>query len=293
MTLNVYRDVAASNGHTLAYELVTHLDTNGWEPVSYSDGTTRTATGAAPPSAATLNASNAYVVMNHTSTGMKLGIQRKADSNTFTIQVTEGGVSLTGGNATTMESHATYTKTLLSNAQWYPSTGTTTVKAHIVCDDASPSFVVLARRTPFVGGSTSCCTMAFVDYVTPATWAANPQPWVAGASYSVSDVAAAGLVGNNSGGWYKRGISGEAWSTSWSLENPGSIAGSGTSDPSGSDVEYGARWQISNFLLGTSTLFKLLQPYRSPITGVDSGATLNRAAFGQVSVANDGTALAS
>ena len=69
MTLNVYRDIAASNGHTLAYELITHLDTNGWEPVSYSDGTTRTATGAAPPSAATLNASNAYVVMNHTSTG--------------------------------------------------------------------------------------------------------------------------------------------------------------------------------------------------------------------------------
>jgi len=46
-------------------------------------------------------------------------------------------------------------------------------------------------------------------------------------------------------------------------------------------------------VLGTSTLFKLLQPFRSPITGVDAGATLNRAAFGQVSVANDGVALAS
>ncbi len=46
-------------------------------------------------------------------------------------------------------------------------------------------------------------------------------------------------------------------------------------------------------VLGTSTLFKLLQPFRSPTTGVDAGATLNRAAFGQVSVANDGVALAS
>lgn len=293
MTLNVYRDIAASNGHTLAYELVTRLLANGWTTVSYSDGTTRTATTANVPSAATLNNVSAYTVLTHTSTGIKLGIQRKADSNTFTIQVTEGGQALSGGNATTMESNATYTKTILSNAQLYPSTGTTTLKMHIVCDDASPAFVLFGRRTPFVGGSTSACTMVFLDYVTALTWSANPQPWVAWASYSVSDIAAAGLTGNNSSGWYKRGISGESFSTSWSLENPGTVAGSSTSDPSGSDVEYGARWQISNFILGTSTLFKLLQPFRSPITGVDSGATLNRAAFGQVSVASDGTALGS
>lgn len=298
MTLNVYRDIAASNGHTQAYELVTRLDSNGWDPVSYSDGTTRTATGAAVPSAATLNNANAYVVMSHNATGMKLGIQRKADSNTFTIQVTEGGVSLTGGNATTMESHATYTKTILSNSQIYPSTGTTTLKMHIVVDDASPSFVLFGRRTPFVGGSTSACTMIFLDYVTPLTWSANPQPWVAGVKFDNGDIAPALLINGGGGGnsaWYKRGISGENWVTSWALENPGSVAGNGTSDPSGSDVEYAARWQASycNSILGTSTLFKLLQPFRSPITGVDSGATLNRAAFGQVSVASDGTALGS
>ncbi len=163
MTLNVYRDIAASNGHTQAYELVTRLLANGWTTVSYSDGTTRTATTADCPSAATLNASSAYVVLTHTSTGMKLGLQREADSNTWTIRVTEGGVSLTGGNATTMESHATYTKTILGNYLIYPSTGTTTLKLHIVVDDASPSFVLFGRRTPFVGGSTSACTMIFLD----------------------------------------------------------------------------------------------------------------------------------
>ena len=293
MTLNVYRDIAASNGHTQAYELVTRLDSNGWDPVSYSDGTTRTATGAAVPSAATLNASSAYVVLTHTSTGMKLGLQRKADSNTWTIQVTEGGVSLTGGNATTMESHATYTKTILGNYLIYPSTGTTTLKLHIVVDDASPSFVLFGRRTPFVGGSTSACTMIFLDYVTPLTWSANPQPWVAFASYSSGDTVAAGLTGNNSQGWYKRGISGEGFSTSWALENPGTVAGSGTSDPSGSDVEFEARWVGSNMVLGKSTLFKLVQPYRTPTGGMDSGTSFARAAFGQVTVANDGTALAS
>lgn len=294
MTLNVYRDVAASTGHASVFELVTDLLANGWTTVSYSDGTTRTATTANCPSAATLNNVSAYTVLTHTVTGIKLGLQRKADSNTWTIQITEGGQSLTGGNASTMESNATYTKTLLSNAQLYPSTGTITTKLHTVADNATPSFCIMGRRSPFVGGSTSCCFLIYLDYLTPLTWSANPQPWIAGVKFDNSDVAPIALITNSytSSGWYKRGISGETWATSWQLENPGSVAGNWT-DPSGSDVEFEARWVGSNMVLGKSTLFKLLQPFRSPTGGMDSGSSFARAAFGQVTVANDGTALGS
>jgi len=295
MTINTYRDVACSNGHTAAFQVGTDALLNGWSTVSYSDGTTRTATGADCPSAATLNASGAFWLLQHVATGIKLGLQRKADSNTWTIQVTEGGQSLSGGNATTMESNATYTKTLLNNAQWYPSTGTTNTKLHVVFDSASPSFVIMGRRTPFVGGSTSACFYLFLDYLTAVTWSANPQPWVAGATFSNGDTAPASLIGGNSSAWYKRGISGETWSGSWALENPATVAGSATSDPSGSDVEYEARWVNGNTVavLGESTLFRLVQPYRTPTGGMDSGASFARAAFGQVTVPNDGTALAS
>lgn len=295
MTFSVYRDVAASTGHASVFELVTDLLANGWTTVSYSDGTTRTATTANCPSAATLNNVSAYTVLTHTVTGIKLGLQRKADSNTWTIQITEGGQSLTGGNASTMESNATYTKTLFNNAQLYPSSGTTTVKLHTVVDNAGPSFVIKGRRSPFVGGSTSCCFYIFLDYFTPLTWSANPQPWIAGVKFDNSDVASAALINNyyTSDGWYKRGISGEAWVTTWQLENPGTVAGNLTSDPSGSDVEFEARWVGSNVVLGKSTLFKLLQPFRSPTGGMDSGTSYARAAFGQVTIANDGTALGS
>ncbi len=295
MTLTAYRDTAAATGHAAVFELVTRLLANGWTTVSYSDGTTRTATTANCPSATTLNNANAYTVLVHTSTGIKFGVQRKTDSNTWTIQITEGGQSLTGGNATTMESHAAYTKTLLFWGQLYPSTGTTATKLHTVADGASPSFVIVGRRTPFVGGSTSAVFYIFLDYLTPLTWSANPQPWVAGVNFANNDSAPAAListVGGNSG-WYKRGISGETWSTSFALENPGTVAGSSTSDPSGSDVELETRWIVSNHVLGKSTLFKLVQPYRTPTGGMDSGSSFARAAFGQVTIVNDGTALAS
>lgn len=294
MTITAYRDIAASNGHTAAYELAARLLLNGWTTYAKSDGTTRT-TSVDLTSAAELNASGAFVIMVHTVTGLKYGMQRKADSNTWTHQVTEGGQALSGGNATTMDSNATYTKTLLSNSQWYPSTGTTTTKLHIVCDSATASFAIFVRRTPFVGGSTSACAYAFVDYVTPATWSANPQPWVAGAIFANGDTAPASLIGGNSSGWYKRGGSGETWSGSWVLENPGSVAGSATTDPSGSDCEFETRWANTNVVevRGKSVLFRLVQPYRTPTGGMDGGASFARAAFGQVTVANDGTALAS
>ena len=75
MALNVYRDVAASTGHASVFELVTRLLANGWTTVSYSDGTTRTA-GSDLPSAATLNNVSAFVILTHTVSGIKLGLQR-------------------------------------------------------------------------------------------------------------------------------------------------------------------------------------------------------------------------
>lgn len=294
MALHEYQDIASTNGHTRAYETSARMLLHGWTTYAKSDGTTRT-TSTNLTSAAELNASNAFVLLVHTATGFKLGMQRKADSNTWTVQVTEGGQSLSGGNATTMDSNATYTKTFLSNAQWYPSTGTTNTKLHIVVDDASPSIFEIARRTPFVGGSTSGCSMLMIEWLTPMTWAANPQPWVGCAKFDNSDIVAAQLTTAVNSGWYKRGISGESFSATWILNNPGNIAGSATADPGGSDIEVEGVWVSTslNAILGKSALFRLLQPFRSPITGVDSGATLNRAAFGQVTTVANGTALAS
>ena len=58
-------------------------------------------------------------------------------------------------------------------------------------------------------------------------------------------------------------------------------------------VLFDARWYAGANVLGTSTLFKLLQPGRTPVVGVDSGGTLTYAAFWTVAVPNDGDALGS
>lgn len=79
----------------------------------------------------------------------------------------------------------------------------------------------------------------------------------------------------------------------WYLENPGGVAG-GAADPSGTDTEYEARWIYwGGFVLGKSALFRLLQPYRAPTTGMDGATNFARAAFGPVTVPNDGVALGS
>ena len=46
-------------------------------------------------------------------------------------------------------------------------------------------------------------------------------------------------------------------------------------------------------MLGKSALFRLLQPYRAPTTGMDGATNFARAAFGPVTVPNDGVALGS
>lgn len=296
MTMQISRDIACTSGHEAAYALYTALVAHGWTAVAWSDGTTRAA-GAGPASAANLSAASAWFVVRHAATGRKFSYKRDASTATSCqFQYTDGAVSLSAGNASTPDNHATYTKTFFASGQWYPVSGTTTTKAHLVVDDASASFVMLLRRTPYAGGD--CCAYVGMETVTPLTWAANPDPHVVFARYSDANTAGTGLYQANAGNvaWYKRGISGEAWSLGWwSLENPAGVAG-GAADPSGTDTEYEARW-ISiygyNFVLGKSALFRLLQPYCAPTTGMDGATNFARAAFGPVTVPNDGVALGS
>ena len=296
MTMQISRDIACTSGHEAAYALYTALVAHGWTAVAWSNGTagTRTA-GAGPASAANLSAASAWYVVQHTATGRKFSYKRDASTATSCqFQYTDGAVSLSAGNASTPDNHATYTQTFFTSGQWYPVSGTTTTKAHLVVDDASASFVMLLRRTPYADGD--CCAYVGMETVTPLTWAANPDPHVVFARYNNSNTAGAGplaIYGGNLA-WYKRGISGESWTwNQWYLENPGGVAG-GAADPSGTDTEYEARWTYSGgFVLGKSALFRLLQPYRAPTTGMDGATNFARAAFGPVTVPNDGVALGS
>lgn len=294
MTMQISRDVACTSVHEAAYALYTALVAHGWTAVAWSDGTTRAA-GAGPASAANLSAASAWFVVQHAATGRKFSYKRDASTATSCqFQYTDGAVPLSAGNASTPDNHATYTKTFFASGQWYPVSGTTTTKAHIVVDDASASFVMLLRRTPYASGD--CCAYVGMETVTPLTWAANPDPHVVFARYNDANDAGAAPRAANQGGvaWYKRGISGELWTLSqWYLENPGGVAG-GAADPSGTDTEYEARWIYSGgFVLGKSALFRLLQPYRAPTTGMDGATNFARAAFGPVTVPNDGVALGS
>ncbi len=296
MTMQISRDIACTSGHEAAYALYTALVAHGWTAVAWSDGTTRAA-GAGPASAANLSAASAWFVVQHAATGRKFSYKRDASTATSCqFQYTDGAVSLSAGNASTPDNHATYTKTFFGSGQWYPVSGTTTTKAHLVVDDASASFVMLLRRTPYAGGD--CCAYVGMETVTPLTWAANPDPHVMFAQYNNSNTAGTAPYTPNAGNvaWYKRGISGEAWWVGqWYLENPAGVAG-GAADPSGTDTEYEARWICTagiSFVLGKSVLFRLLQPYRSPTTGLDGSGNFSRAAFGPVTVPNDGVALGS
>ena len=296
MTMQISRDIACASGHEAAYALYTALVANGWTAVAWSNGTTRTA-GVGPASAANLSAASAWFVVQHTATGRKFSYKRDATTPTSCqFQYTDGAVSLSAGNASTPDNHASYTKAFgdFWYGQWYPVSGTTTTKAHIVVDDASASFVMLLRRTPYASGD--CCAYVGMETVTPLTWAANPDPHVVFGRYSEANTAGTGPHTANAGNvaWYKRGISGEGWwGGQWYLENPGGVAG-GAADPSGTDTEYEARWIYSGgFVLGKSALFRLLQPYRAPTTGMDGATNFARAAFGPVTVPNDGVALGS
>jgi hypothetical protein len=101
-----------------------------------------------------------------------------------------------------------------------------------------------------------------------------------------------GTAYNNS--WRGYSLPGATW-IGIGLENPGAVAGGSLSDPGGVDVLFQARWAFNsgNSIIGTSSLFRLLQPGRTPIVGIDAGATLNWAAFWTVAVPNDGIAVGS
>lgn len=290
----IYRDVACANGHEAFYAILSRLVLNGWSTVSSSDGTTRT-TGA-PASAADLNNKNAWWLIQHTSSGRKLAVKRRDDSNTWDVQVTPGGYALTTGNATTPDNNSTYTKLISYNTQRYPSSATTNTLLHLVVSDSSASFDARLRRTPNVGGATDGCMVLAFDVVTDVQWSANPDPCVYSSSYRDDNLISANALNNYSFNfaWIRLGIAGENWAGNWYLENPGNALG-GAVAPSGVDQLYELRWCCGSLPgpLGKSLIVKGIQPYRTPTVGVDSGGTLTYAAFGQIVVPNDGVALGS
>ncbi len=295
MAIVIYRDIACANGHEAIYAILSRMVLNGWTTVASSDGTTRGTS--APGSAATLNNSNAWWLLNHTASGRKLGIQRKADSNTWTIQVTPPGKALSTGSASTMDSNASYTKSQLSNTQMYPSTGTTNTKLHLVIDDATANWIALLRRTPHPGTTYDACTILGGSEYTDQGWPANGDPYVTTFYFDDSNRVGAApfLAGVRNYSWLRFGVSGEAWNGSTALESPGGGCGHTTTSPSGTDLLLELRWTNTSLpgVLGTAPLIRGLQPYREPTVGVDSGGTLNWAAFGPIAVPNDGIALTS
>lgn len=290
----IYRDIDCSNGHEYHYAVLSRLLLNGWTTASSSDGTTRTTN--APGSASTLNNTNAWWLVQHTSSGRKLAVKRRADSNTWDHYVTAGGYALSTGNATTPDNNSTYTKTISNNAQRYPSSATTTTKLHLVISDSSVSFVAILRRSPFVGGNTDGCSVLAFNAVTDVQWPSNPDPCIYSSFYRDDNLVGVNFLGTSSYsfGWFRLGIAGESWSSAWFLENPGGALG-GNVAPTGIDQLYEVRWCNSGLPgpLGKSTMIKGIQPYRTPTVGVDSGGELNYAAFGQIVLPNDGIALGS
>ena len=292
----IYRDVACANGHEYHYAILSRLLLNGWTTVAWSNGSTRTG-GASPAAATDLNAANAWWVIQHTASGRKLHIKRRADHNTWDISVTPGGYALTTGSATAYDNNSTYTRLICNNATRYPWSGTTATKLHLVIDDASASFQSRLRRTPFVGGGTASCTILAFGTFTDVQWSSNPDPCVYTSIFDDSNNADANLFATSSFNfaWGRLGIAGEVWLNSVFFENPGTACGNGTVSPGGVDQLYELRWCCVGLPgpFGKATQVWGLQPYRSPTTGVDSGGTLTHAAFGSVAIPNDGTALGS
>ncbi len=294
MAHRIYRDTLCADGADASFELLTRLLAHGWNAVAWGSGAGGARFAAASPaSAADLRAGpNAWWMVQHASTGVRLSLRLAGTLYAWHLRYTEATMALALGDAETPDSDPTYTRNLFGPTQAYPTSGTTATRTHTVVDDASPGFVMLTRRSPYVGGS--CCALVYFERVTPVTWAANPQPYVGGGGFDDSNNASVVVVSpfGSTWGWVRRGLSGEAW-VPWALENPGNVAGTGVLDPSGEDLEVDARWVRTDYLLGASRLFRLLQPYRGPTTGLDSGGTLTRAAFGHITVPNDGLALGS
>lgn len=301
MAIVVYRDISVSSIEQGVYEIGTKLLLNGFESISWSDGTTRTGGGAAPAAASDISATNAWWIIKHTSSGRHFNfVNTDSTTKTWKIGYTPYNKTLSAGDATTPDSHASYTK-YLNNEQKYPTSGTTNCKIHLVINNSIGAFVASFRRTPYSSNTFSCSLLIFDVFPTPQYWSSDPEPVFLSWYFSNTDVAENyffyGLtVYNRIGRWKRYGISGESWVVSdlgyFSMFNS---AGSATASPSGNDIIYDAMFGDQNVptYIGISTIVKILQPARYPTTGIDSGAVLNWAAFGPLAYPNDGIALGS
>lgn len=284
-----------TTGPDCYYDIFVKLLANGWETVAWSNATTRVA-GASPAAAADLDFTNAWWLIKHTATGHHLGIQRGAASTTWASYVTPSGKAMSGGNATTMDNNATYSKTR-GASQMYPITNATT-KVVITVSNSTPAFKAMARRSPHPGGSTDGCMYFSLDYGTDLSWAANPFPLVFAHAYSDGNVVSAQFFADNgrAATWLRLGIAGEAWVTNMQLDNMFWAFGSATVPQSGVDQSFATRWGSPNVPGPTieSAFLRGHAPYRNPIVGVDAGGTLTRGAFGGLTIPNlDGVALSS
>lgn len=307
MTLQVYRDVTAADGCEALAKLVFQLVADGFSYVAHSTGNGGSRLTSLPATAADLatdlrTAHSAWVCVSRGSRSWSW--QRSTgvnpDYRAWKYEYTASG-ALSAGSATTPDRNASTSQKVAGDyfRTAFPGSGTggsavnDAMLCHFVIDDAGPTFFMGHRRTPLPGGNVALCGYYFCDELVDPVWAANTDPIVCGGGGADNNVFEAQLVASfYNSAWYKHLISGAAW-VGVSLENPGSVAGHGTADAGGIDVEYAARWVSAASVYGTSRIFRLLQPYRTPVVGIDSGATLDRAAFGYVTVPNDGIALGS
>lgn len=307
MTLQKYRDVACADGAAAIAELVFKLTANGFTYVAHGTGSGGARSASQPATAADLATAlrtghSAWVCVSRG--GRAWSWQRSSNANPdyrgWRYEYTASG-ALSGGTATAPDRNTTnsqyvsgnFFRTIMPGSGSGASAVNDAMKAHILVDDAGPTFALLARRTPLPAGNVGAAGIIFCDALVNPVWAGNTDPVVCG-NLGNDDNGANGLLLSSywHNAWFKYGLGGATW-TSVSLENPGSVAGSTTADPGGNDVLFDARWISANVVYGTSRLFKLMQPGRTPVTGVDSGGTLTYAAFWTVAVPNDGVALVS
>lgn len=307
MAIQKYRDVACSDGAAAIAELVFRLTANGFTYVAHSPGSGGARSTSQPATAADLatalrTAHSAWVCVSRgtrawswqRSTGVN------PDYRAWKMEYTASG-ALATGSATAPDRNASTSQYVGGNnfrtSMPGSSTGGTTVndamKCHIIVDDAGPSFALLTRRTPLPVGNVGAAGIIACDALVNPVWSGNTDP-VACVNAGLDGNTADGqmVATSYNGAWVRYGLGGASWVTP-QLENPGSVAGNTNADQGGNDVLFDARWTVSNNVLGTSTLFKLLQPGRTPVVGVDSGGTLTWAAFWTVAVPNDGVALTS
>lgn len=307
MTIQKYRDIACADGAAAIAELVFKLTANGFTYVAHSTGSGGARSASQPATAADLATAlrtghSAWVCVSRG--GRAWSWQRSTgvnpDYRAWRFEYTASG-ALTTGTATVPDRNASTSqyaggnnfRTTMPGA----STGGTTVndamKVHINVDDAGPSFVLLTRRTPLPVGNVGAAGIIYCDALVNPVWAGNTDPVVLGNVGLDSNLANNDLFTGNgyNNAWLRYGLGG-SWSGAL-LENPGSVAGSATSDQGGFDVLFDVRWIVGANVLGTSTLFKGVQPGRTPVVGIDSGGTLTHAAFWSIAVLNDGIALGS